>query len=67
MPDSLYSLIISGVVSVLVLWLVFFVVRKLIGAALLVALAMGIWMVWNDPGLLQQWLDAVKEVFDSYV
>ena len=67
MPDDLYSLIITGVIAVVVLWLVFFVVRKLIGVALLVVLAIGVWMVWNDPALLQQWADAVMDFFNSYV
>ena len=67
MPDDLYSLIITGVIAVVVLWLVFFVVRKLIGVALLVVLAIGVWMVWNDPVLLQQWADAVIDFFNSYV
>ncbi|MCJ8519005.1 type IV secretory pathway TrbD component [Pseudorhizobium tarimense] len=67
MPDDLYSLIITGVIAVVVIGFVFFVVRKLIGVALLVALAIGVWMVWNDPALLQQWADAVTAFFDSYV
>lgn len=67
MPDDLYSLIITGVIAVVVIGFVFFVVRKLIGVALLIALAIGVWMIWNDPALLQQWADAVMGFFDSYV
>ncbi|MCF6371063.1 hypothetical protein [Rhizobium halophilum] len=63
MPDDLYSLIITGVIVVVVIGFVYFVVRKLIGVALLVALAIGVWMVWNDPALLQQWADAVMDLF----
>lgn len=63
MPGDLLSLIITGVVVVVVIWLVVFVVRKLIGIALLVALAIGLWMVWNDPGFLNGAADAVSGLF----
>ncbi|CAD7023187.1 hypothetical protein REJC140_00122 [Pseudorhizobium endolithicum] len=59
MPDDLYSLIITGVIAVVVLWLVVFVVRKLIGVALLIALAIGLWMVWNDSSALGHWADTI--------
>ncbi|MCF6368509.1 hypothetical protein [Rhizobium halophilum] len=63
MPDDLYSLIITGVIAVVVLWLVVFVVRKLIGIALLTALAIGVWMVWNDPDLLNWTADSMLGFF----
>ena len=63
MPGDLLSLIITGVVAVVVISLVVFVVRKLVGIALLVALAIGLWMVWNDPGFLNGAADAVSGLF----
>ncbi|MCJ8521542.1 glucose dehydrogenase [Pseudorhizobium tarimense] len=67
MTDTFYSFIITGVIAVVVLWLVFFVVRKLIGFALLVTLAIGVWAVWNDPVLLQEWAYALMGFFSSYI
>lgn len=67
MPNDLISFIILAALAVVVLWLVFFVVRKLFGVALFIALAVGAWMVWNDPDLLRQWADAVMNFFDRYV
>jgi hypothetical protein len=54
-------------VALVVLWLVVFVVRKLIGLALVVALLIGAWMVWNDPLLLQDALYAVSDFIRGYV
>lgn len=67
MSDNLYSLMGTGVVAAVVLWLVVFVVRKLIGVALLTAVAIGGWMVWNDPVLLQDWAYEMKDFFSGYL
>ena len=67
MPNDFISFIILAALAVVVLWLVFFVVRKLFGVALLIALAVGAWMVWNDPDHLRQWADPVMNFFDRYV
>ncbi len=67
MPSDLMSLIILAAVAAMVLWLVFFVARKLFGFALLVAMAVGAWMIWNDPTVLQKWFDAVMDVVNTYV
>jgi len=61
------SLIILAAVAAAVLWLVFFVARKLFGFALLVAIAVGAWMIWNDPAVLQRWFEAVMDVVNTYV
>lgn len=67
MPSDLMSLIILAAVAAAVLWLVFFVARKLFGFALLVAIAVGAWMIWNDPAVLQRWFEAVMDVVNTYV
>ena len=56
-----------GAVALVVLWLVFFVVRKLIGVALVAALVISGWMVWNDPALLQDVFYAISDFFSGYV
>ncbi|WP_152564172.1 hypothetical protein [Neorhizobium vignae] len=67
MPNDLFSLIITCAIALVVLWLVFFVFRKLIGVVLLVALAVGVWIVWSDPAVLQQWADAVMDFVYRYL
>ncbi|WP_127143440.1 hypothetical protein [Pelagibacterium montanilacus] len=46
------SILIYGLAAVVVLWLVFAMMRKLFGIAIILALAVGAWMVWNDPDIL---------------
>ena len=67
MTSDLMSLIILAAVGAAVLWLVFFVARKLFGFALLVAIAVGAWIIWNDPAVLQKWFEAVMDVVNTYV
>jgi len=55
------------VVAAVVLWFIFTVVRKLFVLALLVALAVGAWMIWDDPALLLDAWRAVTGPFDGYV
>lgn len=67
MTSDLMSLIILAAVGAAVLWLVFFVARKLFAFALLVAITVGAWMIWNDPAVLQKWFEAVMDVVNTYV
>lgn len=48
-------------IVVVALWLAFTVVRKLFGLALLAAVAIGAWMLWNDPQMLYSAVDAVSD------
>lgn len=50
-PDNI-TLVGLGLGAIVLLWLVFSMMRKLFGLALLAALAVGGWVVWNDPALL---------------
>ena len=45
------TLIGLGIAAIVVLWLVFSLVRKVFGLALIAALALGAWMLWTNPGL----------------
>jgi hypothetical protein len=56
-----------GAVALVALWLVFFAVRKLIGVALVAALVIGAWMVWNNPALLQEAFYAISDFLSDYV
>jgi hypothetical protein len=42
-----------GVVAVVVVWLVFSVLRKVVGLSLLAALALCAWLLWSDPEVLR--------------
>ncbi|MFN7092481.1 MAG: hypothetical protein ACK4P4_18255 [Allorhizobium sp.] len=50
----------------MVLWFIFTVVRKLFVLALVIALAVGAWMIWQDPALLLGAWRAVSGGFDGY-
>lgn len=49
-----------GVAAVLVAWLIFSVLKKVIGLLFLAALAFGAFMVWRDPALLNQLLTTLR-------
>jgi NhaP-type Na+/H+ or K+/H+ antiporter len=53
MPQDFYSLLVMAVVAIVAIWLAMFVVRKLIGFALMAALIVGGILVWQDPAILQ--------------
>ena len=42
LPEDIYSMLTTGLVVLVVLWLVMFVVRKLVGIALALALVFGV-------------------------
>ncbi|GLQ54974.1 hypothetical protein [Devosia nitrariae] len=54
MPNDTYLLMGLGVGAIIVLWLVFSVLKKLIGLVVLAALVVAGFIVWNNPVLLQQ-------------
>ena len=43
-----------GCAALLAVWLVFSLVKKIVGLALLAALALGLFMLWNNPAMLNQ-------------
>ena len=51
-PTDSFSLIVIGGVALVAFWLVFSLVRKMFGLVLLVALAVGAWVLWSNPHLL---------------
>lgn len=53
------TLLILGVGAALLIWLVFSVLRKLFGLALIAALAFGAYLVWTNPELLSHALSLV--------
>jgi hypothetical protein len=53
MPLDNTSLIMLGVGAAILLWLVFSLMKKLFGLALVAALAFGAYVVWTNPDLLR--------------
>jgi hypothetical protein len=51
-PGDYLTISIFGLLAIVVLWFVFAIVRRLIGVLLLGAVAIGAWMIWNDPQML---------------
>lgn len=59
MPTDMSSLLVLGIGAAILLWLVFSVVKKLFGLALIAALVFGGYMLWTNPDLQQRALDLI--------
>lgn len=60
-----YTLIGLGVATVVVVWLVYSVFRKVFGLVLVVAVAAGAWVIWSNPELLQSITSAATGLLSS--
>lgn len=49
MPSDPLTLMGFGIGAVVVIWLVFSVVKRVVGIAIVLALAAGAWFLWNNP------------------
>lgn len=52
-PTDTVSLLFIGGIALAAFWLVFSLVRKVFGLVLIVALALGAWVVWSNPDMMQ--------------
>ncbi|MEQ9636071.1 MAG: hypothetical protein RLW68_08300 [Devosia marina] len=59
MPTDMSSLLVLGIGAAILLWLVFSVMKKLFGLALVAALVFGGYMLWTNPDLQQRALDLI--------
>jgi hypothetical protein len=59
MPTDTPSLLALGIGAAILLWLVFSVMKKLFGLALIAALVFGAYMLWTNPELLRRAMDMV--------
>jgi hypothetical protein len=55
-----------GIIAIIVIWLAMFVVRKLIGVALVVGLTVAGFMAWHDPTLLKTGKDTAASYYDQW-
>lgn len=65
-PDDFYSMLVMAVGVVITIWLVMFVVRKLIGIALVAALIIGGFMIWQNPTMLGTAQDTAVRYYDQW-
>lgn len=66
MAENIPSVLTSGVGALIAIFIVMFVVRKIVGMVVITALIIGGWMVWNDPTLLQSGQDTVTSYIDEW-
>lgn len=59
MPTDPSTLMALAVGAALLVWLIFSVIRKLFGLALIAALAFGAYLLWTNPELLNQAMGVV--------
>ena len=59
MPTDMSSLLVLGIGAAILLWLVFSMMKKLFGVALIAALVFGGYMLWTNPDLQQRALDLI--------
>ncbi|MDP9835429.1 ABC-type bacteriocin/lantibiotic exporter with double-glycine peptidase domain [Neorhizobium huautlense] len=65
-PEDIYSLLVMVVIALVAIWLVMFVVRKLIGIAIIAGLVIGGFMIWQDPSLLRTAQDTALDYYDQW-
>ncbi|KQQ58164.1 hypothetical protein ASF69_11985 [Rhizobium sp. Leaf311] len=65
-PEDIGSILVMAVFAVIAIWLVMFVVRKLIGIALLAAVVIGGLMVWQNPSMLLTAQDTATRYYEQW-
>ncbi|QYA17566.1 hypothetical protein [Rhizobium sp. AB2/73] len=65
-PENIPSVLTSGAGALVAIFIVMFVVRKIVGMVVITALIIGGWMVWNDPTVLQSVRDTVSSYIDEW-
>jgi hypothetical protein len=57
MPTDTSTLLALGIGAAILIWLVFSLMKKLFGLAIIAALAFGAYLLWVNPDLLRQALE----------
>mgnify|MGYP003647940269 CR=1 FL=1 len=63
MQSDNLTLIGLGLAGLFIVWLVFSLVKKVFGLVLLAALAIGAYLLWTNPAMLQGLLDTLAGFF----
>lgn len=66
MAENIPSVLTSAVGALIAIFVVIFIVRKIVGMVAITALIIGGWMVWNDPTLLQSGQETVTSYLDEW-
>jgi len=66
MAENIPSVLTSGVGVLVAIFIVMFIVRKIVGMVVITALIIGGWLVWNDPTLLQSGQETVFRYLDEW-
>lgn len=61
MPNDPMTLMGFGIGAIVVIWLVFSVVKKLVGVAIVLALAAGGWFLYTNPAYLNEIIAWVRQ------
>ena len=59
MPTDTSTLLALGIGAAILIWLVFSLMKKLFGLAILAAIAFGAYMLWANPDLLRRAMEMV--------
>ncbi|MBO9590370.1 hypothetical protein [Devosia sp.] len=61
-PTDPLTLMGLGIGAVVVIWLIFSVVKKMVGIAIVLALAAGAWFLWTNPQYLAPIMAQIRHV-----
>ena len=65
LPDDIYSRLLLGAAVIVAVWFALFIIRKIIGVALVFVVVIGGVMAWHDPTILQSVQDFAVTTFDQ--
>lgn len=60
-PTDPLTLMGLGIGAVVIIWLVFSVVKKMVGIAIVLALVVGGWFLWTNPQHLQPIIAYIRQ------
>ena len=63
MPNDINFLLVLGVGAAIIVWLIFSILKKLFGLALIAGVAFAAYLVWANPELLSETLKQFGVVY----
>lgn len=65
-PNDVYSLLLTVAAALIAVWFAFFILRKLIGVAVLAVVLVGGLMAWYDPSTLRSAQHFATSAYDQW-
>lgn len=65
-PNDVYSLLLTAAAAIVAIWFAFFILRKLIGVAVLAVVLVGGLMAWYDPSTLRSAQHFAYSAYDQW-